>query len=98
MDLTRVLDSGCDFLNFICIIELILYNTRQYLKTDKNVFWPISLFVFPYSWCTPCKALTPKLDAIVGEKDGLLELAKVDVDQNPDLAMQYEVSIGSYCM
>ncbi|XP_078360627.1 thioredoxin, mitochondrial-like [Oculina patagonica] len=46
---------------------------------------------FHADWCTPCKALTPKLDAIVGEKDGLLELAKVDVDQNPDLAMQYEV-------
>lgn len=55
-------------------------------------------FVFSYSWCTPCKALTPKLDAIVGEKDGLLELAKVDVDQNPDLAMQYEVSTGKYWM
>ena len=40
--------------------------------------------------------LTPKLDAIIGEKDGLLDLAKVDVDKNPDLAMQYEVSIGTF--
>jgi len=38
--------------------------------------------------------LTPKLDAIVGEKDGLLELAKVDIDENPDLALQYQVSSG----
>lgn len=45
------------------------------------------------SWCTPCKGLTPRLDAIIGEKDGLVELAKVDVDNNPDLAMQYQVSI-----
>lgn len=58
----------------------------------------IRLFVFLYSWCTPCKALTPKLDAIVGEKNGLLELAKVDVDKNPELAMQYDVSIGTYYM
>lgn len=66
------------------------------MQGGKNVFWPIRLFVFLYSWCTPCKALTPKLDAIVGEKNGLLELAKVDVDKNPELAMQYDVSIGTY--
>ena len=50
-------------------------------------------FWLPFSWCAPCKALTPKLDAIIGEKNGLLELAKVDIDVNPDLAIQYEVSI-----
>jgi len=47
---------------------------------------------FHADWCAPCKALTPKLDAIVGEKDGLLELAKVDIDENPDLALQYQVT------
>lgn len=49
--------------------------------------------MFVCSWCTPCKALSPRLDAILGEKNGLLELAKVDVDNNPELAMQYEVRI-----
>ena len=44
-------------------------------------------------WCAPCRALTPKLNAIIGEKDGLLELAKVDIDVNPDLAFQYNVGI-----
>ena len=33
------------------------------------------------------------LDAIVGEKDGLLELAKVDIDDNPELALQCGVSV-----
>ena len=48
--------------------------------------------VFKFRWCAPCKGLTSRLDAIVGEKDGLLELAKVDVDVNPELAMEYQVS------
>ena len=43
-------------------------------------------------WCAPCKALTPKLDSLVEESNGLLELAKVDVDTNSDLALEYEVS------
>ena len=48
--------------------------------------------VFKFRWCAPCKGLTSRLDAILGEKDGLLELAKVDVDVNPELAMEYQVS------
>ncbi|XP_022795804.1 thioredoxin, mitochondrial-like [Stylophora pistillata] len=47
---------------------------------------------FHANWCGPCKALSPKLDAIMGEKDGLLELAKVDIDVHSDLAMEYEVA------
>lgn len=47
---------------------------------------------FHANWCGPCKALAPKLDAIMGEKDGLLELAKVDIDIHSDLAMEYEVA------
>lgn len=47
---------------------------------------------FHADWCTPCKALTPRLDAIIGEKDGLVELAKVDVDSHSDLAMKYKVT------
>lgn len=47
---------------------------------------------FHAEWCGPCRTLTPMLDHIVGEKDGLLELAKVDIDDNPELALQYDVT------
>ncbi|KAJ7382221.1 thioredoxin 2 [Desmophyllum pertusum] len=59
---------------------------KRVLASTKPV-----LVDFHADWCTPCKALSPRLDAILGEKNGLLELAKVDVDNNPELAMQYEV-------
>jgi putative thioredoxin len=37
-------------------------------------------------WCGPCRTLGPALEAAVAKRDGELELAKVDVDQNTSLA------------
>ena len=42
-------------------------------------------------WCGPCKMLTPILEEIANEQDGVLRVAKVDVDQAPDLARRFEV-------
>jgi putative thioredoxin len=43
-------------------------------------------------WCGPCKMLTPVLEQAVAERDGQVELAKVDVDANPAVASEYGVS------
>ncbi|HSD03334.1 MAG TPA: tetratricopeptide repeat protein [Gaiellales bacterium] len=42
-------------------------------------------------WCGPCRQLTPVLEAAVDATEGDIELVKVDVDQNPRVAMQYRV-------
>ena len=42
-------------------------------------------------WCGPCKQLAPKLDSLIDMKDGAVELAKVDIDENAELAMEYGV-------
>jgi thioredoxin len=42
-------------------------------------------------WCGPCHALTPVLERAVGERQGEVELAKVDVDANPELANRFSV-------
>lgn len=44
------------------------------------------------SWCNPCKLLTPRLESIVSESKGKVILAKVDIDEQTDLALDYEVS------
>jgi putative thioredoxin len=42
-------------------------------------------------WCGPCHALDPVLKQEVESRDGAVVLAKVDVDANPALAVQYRV-------
>jgi thioredoxin 1 len=42
-------------------------------------------------WCGPCKAIAPILDELATELHGKLNIAKVNVDDNGDLAAQYGV-------
>src|SRR5213082_3588803 len=43
------------------------------------------------SWCGPCKTLGPILEKVVAETDGKVELAKVDVDANPQVGAAFRV-------
>jgi thioredoxin 1 len=42
-------------------------------------------------WCGPCKMVAPVLDEIAGEQVGKLSVAKLNVDENPNIAMRYNV-------
>ena len=42
-------------------------------------------------WCVPCKMLDPILQKLVQERHGELRLAKVNVDENQNLAIRYNV-------
>ena len=42
-------------------------------------------------WCEPCKSLGPILEKVVGETDGRVVLAKVDIDNNPGAAQAFQV-------
>jgi putative thioredoxin len=42
-------------------------------------------------WCGPCRVLGPALEAAVAKRDGEVELAKVDTDRNPNLAMSFQI-------
>ena len=43
-------------------------------------------------WCGPCRALAPALEELAREVAGRARVVKVDVDECPDLARQYDVS------
>jgi putative thioredoxin len=42
-------------------------------------------------WCGPCKTLTPILERVIGETQGRVELAKVNVDENPQVSQAFQV-------
>ncbi|MBR7502739.1 thioredoxin [Mycobacterium tuberculosis] len=44
------------------------------------------------AWCGPCRAIAPVLDQIAAEQDGKLLIAKLNVDENPDIASRYNIS------
>jgi thioredoxin len=42
-------------------------------------------------WCGPCKMIAPILSEIADEQQGKVTIAKLNVDENPDLAMRFNV-------
>ncbi len=43
------------------------------------------------TWCGPCRAMAPHLDAIAEAHDGKLRIVKVDVDRNQQSAVNYGI-------
>ena len=43
-------------------------------------------------WCGPCRAVSPILDAIAQEHPDKLKIVKLNVDDNPQMAMKYQIT------
>ena len=46
---------------------------------------------FHATWCGPCKILGPRLEALVAEQEGKVIMAKVDIDELSDIAIDHGV-------
>ncbi|MBI3342087.1 thioredoxin [Candidatus Curtissbacteria bacterium] len=57
----------------------------------------IKLLDFWATWCGPCKFMEPIIEELEKELSGKIQIQKIDVDQEQDLAAKYQVmSIPTY--
>lgn len=50
-----------------------------------------TLVDFWAAWCGPCRMIAPVIDRLAGQMTGLANVAKLNVDENPRMAQQYNV-------
>jgi thioredoxin 1 len=59
----------------------------QVLSSDK-----LSIIDFWATWCPPCIALGPTIDALAKDYDGKVNVGKVNVDENPGISINYGIT------
>lgn len=69
----------------MAVLELNKENFTEITNTDKKV-----LIDFYATWCGPCRMVSPIVDEIAIEHPEYV-VAKVDVDQNPELSAQFGI-------
>nr|CAD7570041.1 unnamed protein product [Timema californicum] len=64
---------------------------KDFNERVKNSKVPVIVDFFA-TWCNPCRTLGPRLESVIAEKNGKILLAKVDIDENTDIALDYDLA------
>lgn len=65
-------------------------NDNDFEQDVLNAKQPV-LVDFYADWCPPCQMIAPSLEALAKEYQGKAKIVKINVDQNPELSMKFDV-------
>lgn len=65
-------------------------NQENFPKDVLQAELPV-LVDFSAVWCNPCKMLDPIVEQLAADWNGKVKVVKLDVDENPDLAYEFQV-------
>lgn len=68
----------------------VVYITKENYETEVVKSEKPVLIDFWATWCGPCRMIAPVIDEIAAEREDL-KVCKVDVDQQPELAVKFGV-------
>jgi len=70
-------------------MSIIHVNKNNFQEEVMQSAEPV-LVDFWAAWCGPCRMLSPVLDEVAQEREDV-KICKINVDEEPELAAQYEV-------
>ncbi len=68
----------------------IVAGTDISFRKELDTTIPV-LVDFWAEWCAPCRMTAPVLDALANDKAGKIKIVKINVDQNPATARQFNI-------
>jgi thioredoxin 1 len=77
--------------------KVVHVSTADFESTVLNSKEPV-LVDFWAEWCGPCKMIAPALDELADAYDGRAKIAKVNVDEQRELAAKYHVRSIPYLL
>ena len=69
----------------------VLHITKENFENEVVKSEKVVLLDFFASWCGPCKSLSPVLDELAKEYSGKLDIYKVNVDNEQELASFFRI-------
>ena len=71
--------------------ETIVHLTESSFDAEIGKHREVVMVYFWAEWCQPCRAVAPAIEELAQEAMGSASLAKVNVDDNPQLAARYGI-------